>query len=156
MNKSLALRGIFLSALLLMAGYGSAFLPGGTPTWGTWLFLLGTSLIMISTMALGAAKGGQFRGLRLLFAFLFLLIVAGLGAALLLPPNEGPGSMLLLGLPLRAAIVVYGVGLLPVLLVPIFYAWTFPSLGMRDGDLAQIREAAEAARREAARREAAE
>jgi hypothetical protein len=147
MRKTRALQGILVSSLLLMAGYATAFLPGGTPDWGVWLFLVGTSLIMICTMALGAAKRDGAPSLRGLFGFLFFLLVGGFGAALLLPAAEGPGSTLLLGLPLRAAIIVYGVGILPVILVPIFYAWTFPALGIRQGDVAKIREAAEAARR---------
>jgi hypothetical protein len=150
MNKSLALRCVQASLLLLLAGYGSAFLPGGTPAWGIWAFLVGTSLIMVSTMALGAARGGRFQELRGLFVFLFLLLVVGFGAALLLPANEGAESALLLGLPLRAALVVYGVGLLPVVLVPFVYAWTFPALGLRPGQVDAVREAAEAARRDGA------
>lgn len=147
MIKSLALRGIVGATLLLTMAYLSAFLPGGTPAWAPWLFLAGMSVILVSTMALGASRDGDVRGLRGLFVFLLVLLMGGFGAALALPAEEGPGSTLLLGLPLRAALVLYLVGLIPVLVVPFFYARTFHTLALRPGDLERVRDEAQVARR---------
>jgi hypothetical protein len=149
----LALKGIVASTLAVTVAYLSAFLPEGVPPWGPWLFLVGMGGSMVSTMALGAARGGGVPGLRGLFAFLFVLLVGGFGAALLLPASEGANSTLVLGLPLRAALVVYGIGLVPVILVPIFYARTFHALTLRPGELDQVREAAREARAEMALRD---
>jgi hypothetical protein len=145
MMKTLALRGIVGSTILLTLGYGSAFLPGGVPAWGPWVFLVGMTGIMIATMALGATRDGGIPGLGGLFVFLLVLLLGGFGAALVLPATEGPGSTLWLGLPVRAALVLYGVGLLPVVLIPIFYARTFHALALRPGDVERVREAARAA-----------
>lgn len=146
MIKPLALRAIVLATALLTAAYLSAFLPGGTPIWGPWLFLGGMSLILVATMALGAARDGEIPGLRGLFLFLLVLLMGGFGAALALPANEGPDAPLLWGLPLRAALVLYGVGLIPVLVVPFFYARTFHTLALRPGDLERVRDEARRAR----------
>jgi hypothetical protein len=146
MIKTLALRGIVTATVLLTVAYLSAFLPGGVPRWGPWLFLGGMSVILVSTMALGAARDGGIHGLRGLFVFLLVLLMGGFGAALALPGNEGPDSTLLLGVPLRAALVLYLVGLVPVLVVPFFYARTFHQLALRPGDLERVREEARAAR----------
>jgi len=55
----------------------------------------------------------------------FLALLGGFGAALALPPSEEPGAALLFGLPLRAVIVLYGAGVLPLLGLPFVYAWAF-------------------------------
>jgi hypothetical protein len=77
--------------------------------------------------------------LRLPLAFTFVVIVGGFAAALLLPA-EAAGARLVLGLPLRAAVVLYGVGLCPLLVLPLTYALTFDELTLRDEDLARVRE----------------
>jgi hypothetical protein len=146
MIKTWALRGIAGATGLLTLAYLSAFLPGGVPEWGPWLFLAGMSVILVSTMALGAARDGGIDGLRGLFIFLMVLLMGGFGAALALPASEGPDAPLLLGLPLRASLVLYGVGLIPVLIVPFFYARTFNRLALRPGDLERVRDEARAAR----------
>jgi hypothetical protein len=144
--KVIALRGIVGATLLITMAYLSAFLPGGTPTWAPWIFLLGMSVIMVATMALGAARDGEATGLKGLFAFLILVQLGAFGAALALPASEGAGSPLFLGLPLRAALVLYLAGLVPVIVVPIFYARTFHALALRPGDVERVRAEAQAAR----------
>jgi hypothetical protein len=62
--------------------------------------------------------------------------------ALALPEGPGGGTVgepLLLGLPRRAAVVVYGVGLLPVFVLPIVYALTFDAQTLRAEDLERVR-----------------
>ena len=87
---------------------------------------LGASGLVASTMALGALRSrADARRLSPLFVATFVVIFASLAAALLLPPDEGPSSTIVLGLPLRAAIVVYGIGIVPLLALPLAYALTF-------------------------------
>lgn len=143
-----ALLGIVSGTVALTLAYASAFLPGGTPQWAPWLFVVGLTVLLVSTMALGAGHREGQRGLRILWGLLVVILLGGFGGALALPANEGPSSALWLGLPLRAALVIYLVGLVPVLLVPIFYAKTFHRLTLRPGDLERVREAALLARSE--------
>ncbi len=138
---------IVLSSVAIGAGYGAAFLPGGAPVWAPWLFMAGSSVIMVATMALGAAREGRIGRLWIPFALVLLLLFGGFGAVLLLPPADPADPTLWLGLPPRAAIILYGIGLLPFLLVPVAYAWTFEELTLGEGDLERIREEALRARR---------
>jgi amino acid transporter len=141
--KPRILAAVFVSTLLLAVAYGSAFLPGGAPSWAPWLMVVGTAGLMVSTMSLGATRGKRLRRLALPFALVFLILVVGFGAVLL-SPAEGPGNPLWLGLPPRAAIVLYGVGLLPLLAVPLVYALTFDAVTLSAADLERVRRAAAA------------
>jgi hypothetical protein len=67
-----------------------------------------------------------------------LVLLAGFGGALLLPP-ETPGSPLWLGLPRRAALLVYGIGVLPALFLPLIYALTFGASVLDQAELAELR-----------------
>ena len=91
-------------------------------------------------MVLGAVRGTRGLGsLKFPFAFVILILVIGFGAALALPATEGPLSKLWLGLPARAAIVIYGVGLLPIIVLPVAYAMTFERLTLSGEDLERVR-----------------
>jgi hypothetical protein len=50
-------------------------------------------------------------------------------------------SRLFLGLPAGAAIVVYGIGLLPLVILPVAYALTFSAMTLTDADLDRVRAA---------------
>ena len=90
-------------------------------------------------MALGATRGNRGLGsLKLPFAFVFLVLAAGFCLALLLPSKEP----LMLGLPLRAAIIIYGIGLLPIIILPVAYAITFDTQTLSEADVARVREIA--------------
>jgi hypothetical protein len=58
-----------------------------------------------------------------------------------MPPQEGAGGPLLLGLPLRTAIVLYGVGVVPIAILPLAYALTFDSSTLSEADLVRVRAA---------------
>jgi hypothetical protein len=91
-------------------------------------------------MIVGAARGrGGIGPLRIPFAFVVAVLVIGFGAALALPSAEGPLSKLWLGLPARAAIVIYGVGLLPIMVLPIAYALTFETQTLNAEDVERVR-----------------
>jgi hypothetical protein len=142
--KRRALAALVAATVLIAAAYASAFLPGGAPPWAPWLMVFGTAGILASMMALGASRPGARLGpLKWVFAVVFVLVVGAFSLALLLPPEEA-GDALVLGLPLRAAVVLFGVGLLPLFLVPVAYALTFDRVTLSEAELARIR--AEAAR----------
>jgi hypothetical protein len=73
-----------------------------------------------------------------------VVLAAGFALALALPADERAGSPLYLGLPLRAAIIIYGIGLFPIVVLPIAYALTFHAQTLNAGDLERVREAGEA------------
>ena len=118
--------------------------------WMESLFLaLGIPVALGSIMILGAARGTRGIGsLKFPFAFVVLILVIGFGAALALPATEGPLSKLWLGLPARAAIVIYGVGLLPIIVLPVAYAITFERLTLSAEDLERVRAIARSGRAE--------
>jgi len=136
-----ALAALLLGIVAIAIGYASAFSPGGAPAWGPWLLALGIPIAIGAIMILGAARGRRGIGpLKIPFAFVVAVLVIGFGAALALPANEGPLSKLWLGLPLRAAIVIYGVGLLPIFVLPIAYALTFETQTLNAEDVERVRE----------------
>jgi hypothetical protein len=139
-TRRAALIALFLAIAAIASGYAAAFSPAGTPVWAAWLLALGIPVALGAIMILGAARGRRGIGpLKIPFAFVVLVLVIGFGAALALPATEGPLSTLWLGLPARAAIVIYGVGLLPIVVLPIAYALTFATQTLSAEDVEQVR-----------------
>jgi hypothetical protein len=139
-TRRAALIALFLAIAAIAAGYAAAFSPAGTPVWAAWLLALGIPVALGAIMILGAARGRRGVGpLKIPFAFVVLVLVIGFGAALALPATEGPLSTLWLGLPARAAIVIYGVGLLPIVVLPIAYALTFETQTLSAEDVERVR-----------------
>lgn len=126
---------------LIGAAYLSAFMPNG-PRWGAWCMVGGLASLCAGCMALGAHRRGRRSALfYAALVFTALAIVLGFGLALVLPPTEGAESRLVLGFPVRAAAVLYVVGLLPLFVLPVVYAVTFDRLTLSDEDIARVRAA---------------
>jgi len=142
LTRRVARFALVFSILLIAVGYASAFKPGGAPSWAPWLLALGIPGALGSIMALGAARGRAGIGkLKIPFAFVFIVLTAGFSLALGLP-DETADSRLWLGLPLRAAIVIYGIGLLPIVVLPVAYALTFDTQTLSQSDIDRVRELA--------------
>lgn len=140
MRSPAGLRAFILSTVLAAVAYAAAFLPGGAPPWAPLLLAIGAAGTMVSAMALGASRPARSLGpLGWVFGITFLLLAAAFTLALVLPP-ESAGAQLWLGLPRRAAILIYGVGLLPVVLLPVAYVATFRKVTLSDEDMARFRE----------------
>lgn len=148
--KSLALRALFLSIAAICGTYVWVVLRGVAPAWAPWVVAMATTLAMVATMILGAARRGRRNGglgrLAIPFLVTFLLVAGGFALALLLP---AAGEPLVLGLPRRAAVVLYGVGLLPLFVLPLAYALTFDEMTLSEHDLERVRRAAAAAQKDA-------
>lgn len=144
--KTLALSGVALATVAIALAYASAFLPGGAPGWAAPLLAAGTAVVLVSMMALGAQRRGRVGSLWVPFAFVLVVVGGGLLALLAIPANEGPGTALVLGLPPRAALLLFGVGLFPTLVVPVAYALTFDTLTLGHDDLERVKHAAWARR----------
>lgn len=142
-TRRAALVALFVGILAIAAAYSAAFLPGGTPVWAPWLLALGIPAALGAIMILGAARGRMGIGpLKYPFAFVVAVLAIGFCAALVLPATESPLSRLWLGLPARAAIVIYGIGLLPIIVLPVAYALTFETQTLNAEDVERVRELA--------------
>ena len=141
MTRSIAVGALLLSTLLIGSAYVGALVAGAVPAWTPWALMIGTATIMLATMVLGASRArGGIGKLVGPFAAMFVVLLVGFAAALAMPA-ESPDSKLWLGLPARAAVVLYGIGVLPLFVLPVAYALTFDSLTLTDADLERIRDA---------------
>ncbi len=156
MIKRLALPALFVSMLAVAAAYASAFLPGGAPAWAPGAMAVGTAGTLVATMTLGAARNGRIGRLAIPFAFVFVVVAGGFLLILSLPPIDPASPDLWLGLPPRAAIVLYGIGLLPLLAMPLGYALTFDAMTLSDADLERVRREARLLRGVAGREHASD
>jgi hypothetical protein len=146
MMKRLALPGLFLSILAIAASYASAFLPGGAPSWAAGVFAVAIAGTLVFTMIIGASRNGRIGVLAIPFAFVFLVVAGGFLFVLSMPPADPADPELWLGLPPRAALVLYGIGLLPLLVMPLGYALTFDAMTLSEADLERVRREARALR----------
>jgi hypothetical protein len=138
--RSYATVSLFAGVLAIAVGYASAFMRGGAPPWGVWLLAIGIPISLTAVMVLGATRGRRGIGsLKTPFTIVFLMLAIGFGAAISLPANESANSPLWLGLPMRAAIIIYGIGLLPIFILPIAYAVTFEAQTLDSQDLEKVR-----------------
>lgn len=130
---------VMLGTLMIAAAYASSFRSAGTPAWAAWAMALGVPLDLVATMILGASRRGRVPGVMLAaFALVGVMLAGGFALALWLPGDLGAAEPLWLGLPRRAAVIVYGVGLLPVVVLPVVYALTFDAQTLRPEDLAEV------------------
>ncbi|MEO8910207.1 MAG: hypothetical protein ABI408_08270 [Gemmatimonadaceae bacterium] len=140
-TRRAALIAVFVGIIAIAGGYAAAFTKNGTPPWAPWLLALGIPLALGAIMILGAARGTRGIGaLKVPFLFVVAVLAVGFCAALALPATESPLSTLWLGLPARAAVIIYGVGLLPIVVLPIAYALTFETQTLSAEDVERVRE----------------
>jgi hypothetical protein len=139
-TRTAALTALCSAILAIAVGYAAAFRQGGPPEWAPWLLALGIPVSLGAIMILGATRGQKGIGLlKLPFLFVVAVLVVGFTAALALPATEGPLSKLWLGLPERAAVVIYGIGLLPIVVLPVAYALTFETQTLSAEDVERVR-----------------
>ena len=142
-TRRASLGALIVGILPIAVGYLAALLPGETPAWAPWLLALGIPVAIGAIMILGAARGRMGIGpLKYPFAFVVAVLAIGFCAALALPATESPLSKLWLGLPARVAIVIYGIGLLPIIVLPVAYALTFKTQTLTAADVERVRELA--------------
>lgn len=134
-----ALTGLVASTAAIGAAYAAVLVGGGAPPWAPWSMALGIAGSVVSLMVLGAARRGRIGSLAWPFAGVFVVLAGGFGTILALSPVAGPDAPLWLGLPPRAAVLLYGVGGLLVLFVPAAYAITFERLALDDADWERVR-----------------
>lgn len=141
--KRSAIAALSCSTIAIALAYASAFLPDGAGMLSAILMILGIATMAVSLMILGAVRAGHRLGpLRYALGFLFVVFVLGFGIPLFLSDGAAVSTGLWLGLPRTTAIIVYGVGVLPVLVLPLVYAWTFEDHTLRQEDIERVRELA--------------
>jgi hypothetical protein len=113
------------SLLAMLVAMGAAALSETTPTWAVALAAVASGTVLAALI--GLSLGPRSRDPRLVVTLGFVAIGIGGGLAVLTwaPPVTGPGTPLVGGLPIGAAWLVYGIGLAPLFIVPLVYAWTF-------------------------------
>ena len=112
----------------IAVAYAATVVAGSAPAWAPWFLAVGGSAASVALFVIGAAtRGVHSRAVGVLLAALLVVLVASFGAALAPRTTAGPGEPLLFGLPLRLAIVFYGVVFLPLLVLPLAHARSFPA-----------------------------
>lgn len=138
-----AVGGVVAGTLGIAAVYAALLWPGPSPEWAPWLMIVAVATQMISVAALGAARGGRPSRVAIPLAAAWLILVLGFGLALALPAESAAGAVLMLGVPRGTALILYGVGLLPLLAMPLAYALTFDETTLSEERLQQLRAEAE-------------
>jgi hypothetical protein len=139
-TRRVALCALFFGVLAIAIGYAAAFSRNGTPQWAAWLLALGIPASVGAIMILGAARGRRGIGaLRIPFIFVIATLAIGFCAALAMPATESVASRLWFGLPARAAVIIYVIGLLPIVVLPVAYAVTFRTQTLTADDVARVR-----------------
>ena len=139
MLKSKVLTVVFLSLLVVAAGYAGSFTGAA---WAPWCLGIGTCASLMSLMALGAVRRGKITPvLWWVFGGMFVFCAGCFVTALAMPANEGAGGPLLFGFPLRSTVVLLGVAVVPLLVFPFAWALTFDSAMLSEEDLRRLREA---------------
>jgi hypothetical protein len=108
--------------LAQFAAYLIAIAIDPEATVAAWLAVVGIVATMCGTLVIGALRNDRLSRPASVAAVVLLVIpLIGFGAALLLPAETATGP-LWLGLPRRAAMVLLGIGLLPLFVLPFAYA----------------------------------
>ncbi len=150
--RMVAAYALLFGTLGIAVGYASAFAGAAVAAKGAWVMAVALPVAMIATMTLGAVRTGRRLGsLVVPFLLVFVLIAGGFVLALALPPDTADG-VYWLGLPRRAAVILYGVGLLPLFVLPLAYAFTFDALTLSDADIDRVRAARRASLNDGAAR----
>jgi hypothetical protein len=146
--KRTLIRLLVVSCALVALSYAAVF-AGARGGWAPWTLAIGANGVIMSLMAIGAVRRDTLpRSLVLTFVGLFLFCAGCFVAALVLPAAEGANGPLLFGLPLRTAIVLYGIGLVPIFILPFAYALTFEASTLSEADLIRVRAASAVVRAE--------
>ena len=121
---------VVASPLLLVVS-----LFGGS--WSDTVFVVVVMAFPVALIVLGVARRGRLGALAVPLLCL-LLILEGCGVAMLLLRGRVMDEPWFGGLPLAAAVQLYGLFLGPLLLVALAYALTFDRFGIREEDLHRL------------------
>lgn len=121
MRASIPIAVLTLGALVVLAAYALTF--AGTTPMAPWLLAIGAVLVLTGLGLLGAGPRAPRLAAAVLVACACTLL--GFFAALTLAPHVA-GGPLLFGLPRATALMLLLTGGIPLVLLPLAYAWAFP------------------------------
>ncbi|MEM7483095.1 MAG: hypothetical protein AAF481_18135 [Acidobacteriota bacterium] len=130
MIQHFALVFLCLASPLLLA----SLILGGR--WGEIVFLVLSLLFPLALIALGLRRDRAAGAVGWMLGGLAVVLLGSAGAMVF---ATGAEQALVAGLPLGGALMLYGMGLLPLLLVPWIYAVTFRCHGLTEEDLRSLR-----------------
>ena len=121
MHQRVSITLITFGSLGVLAAYALTLLGGsdGAP----WLMAAGATLVLAGLGLLGAGPKAPRLASAVMVACLSTFIGLAFGLMLKAPVADGP---LLFGLPLSTAVMLLYAGALPLVALPIVYAWAFP------------------------------
>ena len=132
MGQRLALWALGLLAPLLLLCFVWPF-PGGA-----YFFALATAIFPVALMALGTSRGGRTgpvgKPLLLLLAILVAVMLALLGLR-----DRVEGGPWVGGLPAAAAVLIYGLFVVPLVVSSLAHAFTFDRWTLPEDRLAELR-----------------
>lgn len=130
---------VVLGTVGVALAYVSAFAPAPVARVGHTLMAIATPIVLVGVLGLGALDA-QTRAAKirrtLSWAFVLLALWLALGFALAVgstAPTVTQGRIA--GLPWAAALVLYGLGAVPAVVLPVLYAWAHGAVERaRDAD----------------------
>ena len=125
---------LFVAAAILLL-LSAVAIPGGDLLYSVLAVAYPVALI-----AVGARRGGRLRPLAPALVLLLLCLVGSVLAMLALRGSVADGGLWILGLPLATTIFIWGIWLLPLVVVSLAYALTFERFTLRDEDLRRLAE----------------
>lgn len=139
--------GLLVTGLLAAAGaYGSAFGAGGAPGWAGPVLGVASILMMAGCALLAVARPGAGPLAGVLLGGTLALAFA-MASVWTLAPADPADPRLYLGLPRAVAHLLFGIGIVPAIVIPLVYAWTFDRATLSPADLERVRAAARAGSR---------
>lgn len=136
--------GLIVSAVIaIAAAYSTALVLAPAPAFVAQALAYGIGASMTGAFMLGATRDGTLSPwLAVVFVMVCVVVTGTFWWVLALPPHEGAGGALWLGLPRRTAMVLYGVGAVPMVLLPIAYTLAFDRSILPDDDAHEFHSAA--------------
>jgi len=120
-HQRLSISLITLGSLGVLAAYALTFLGGSAAA--PWLLAAGATLILAGLGLLGAGPKALRLKAAVIIACASTFVGLAFGLAFTAPSANGP---LLFGLPLSTAVMLLYAGAVPLVMLPIVYAWAFP------------------------------
>jgi hypothetical protein len=120
-SQRLSISLITLGSFGVLAAYVLTFLGGSAAA--PWLLAAGTTLILVGLGLLGAGPKAPRLTAAVVVACASTFVGLSFGLAISPPSANGP---LLFGLPLSTAVMLLYAGAVPLVTLPIVYAWAFP------------------------------
>jgi hypothetical protein len=136
MATRVALLLIVSAVIAIAAAYGVTLAAPSEATWAAPALAYGIGASIAGLFVLGASRNGRLAPwIAVAFTGVFVVVTGVFWWVLTLPPAEGAGGPLLVGLPRRTALVLLGVGGVPTVFLPLMYAWAFDREVLREEDV---------------------